>query len=149
MSGSVALTAKNTPSPGTVGRGKTVTLDSLSTHTHWTGGQVSLQLGDSLNHYAQWDTPTVIVSDGAYGILGFEGDTSDHLGIADWYEPHIQVWSQQATAQTTFWFWNSEIGWATVGNSRRAGGLGSEVDGRDWVTILTKSLVSTTTCSYK
>jgi site-specific DNA-methyltransferase (adenine-specific) len=56
----------------------------------------------------------VIVSDGAYGILGFEGDTSDHLGIADWYEPHIQAWSQQATAQTTLWFWNSEIGWATV-----------------------------------
>jgi uncharacterized membrane protein len=35
-------------------------------------GQVSLHLGDSLNHYAQWDTPTVIVSDGAYGILANE-----------------------------------------------------------------------------
>lgn len=79
MSASVALKAKNTPSPGTVGRGKAVTLDSLPTHTHWTDGQISLHLGDSLNHYAQWDTPTVIVSDGAYGILGFEGDTSDFL----------------------------------------------------------------------
>ncbi len=114
MSASVALKAKNTPSPGTVGRGKAVTLDSPPTHTHWTDGQVSLHLGDSLNHYAQWDTPTVIVSDGAYGILGFEGDTSDHLGIAAWYEPHIQAWSQHATAQTTLWFWNSEIGWASV-----------------------------------
>lgn len=114
MSASVALKAKNTPSPGTVGRGKAVTLDSLPTHTHWTDGQVSLHLGDSLNHYVQWDTPTVIVSDGAYGILGFEGDTSDHLGIAAWYEPHIQAWSQHATAQTTLWFWNSEIGWASV-----------------------------------
>ena len=114
MPTSAALKAKNTPSPGTVGRGKAVTLDSLPTHTHWTDGQVSLHLGNSLNHYAQWDTPTVIVSDGAYGILGFEGDTSDHLSIADWYEPHIQAWSQHATAQTTLWFWNSEIGWATV-----------------------------------
>ncbi|WP_308873371.1 hypothetical protein [Thiothrix subterranea] len=82
---------KEHPIPGTVGRGKAVTLDSLPTHTHWTDGQVSLHLGDSLNHYAQWDTPTFIVSDGAYGILGFEGDTSDHLGIAAWYEPHIRA----------------------------------------------------------
>jgi site-specific DNA-methyltransferase (adenine-specific) len=39
---------------------------------------------------------------------------SSHLGIANWYEPHIQAWSQHANAQTTLWFWNSEIGWATV-----------------------------------
>jgi site-specific DNA-methyltransferase (adenine-specific) len=54
------------------------------------------------------------VSDGAYGILGFEGDTSDHLGLSDWYEPHIQSWSKKATSQTTLWFWNSEVGWASV-----------------------------------
>jgi site-specific DNA-methyltransferase (adenine-specific) len=83
MSASVALKAKTPLFPGTVGRGKAVTLDSRPTHTHWTDGQISLHLGNSLDHYAQWDTPTVIVSDGAYGILGFEGDTSDHLGIAD------------------------------------------------------------------
>ncbi|MEZ5452619.1 MAG: hypothetical protein R3E93_07330 [Thiothrix sp.] len=112
---SVALKTSNpTPSPGTVGRGKAVTLDTKPACTHWTDGQASLYLGDSLSHYAQWEPPTVIVSDGAYGILGFEGDTSDHLGIADWYEPHIQAWSQQASAQTTLWFWNSEIGWASV-----------------------------------
>jgi site-specific DNA-methyltransferase (adenine-specific) len=40
----------------------------------------------SLNHHAQWDTPTVIVSDGAYGILGFESDTSDHFGIAVFWQ---------------------------------------------------------------
>lgn len=76
--------------------------------------RVTLQLGDSLDAYAGWEPPTVIVSDGAYGVLGFEGDTSDHLGIPDWYEPHVAEWSKKATGQTTLWFWNSEIGWAAV-----------------------------------
>ena len=56
----------------------------------------------------------MIVSDGAYGVLGFEGDTSDHTGMAEWYEPHVAGWSKRATPQTTLWFWNSEIGWAAV-----------------------------------
>lgn len=73
-----------------------------------------LAFGDSLNHYASWDAPTVIVSDGGYGVLGFEGDTSDHMGLPDWYRPHIEAWSKRATPQTTLWFWNSEIGWAAV-----------------------------------
>jgi site-specific DNA-methyltransferase (adenine-specific) len=47
-------------------------------------------------------------------VLGFEGDTSDHLHIAEWYEPHIAEWSKAALPSTTLWFWNSEIGWATV-----------------------------------
>jgi site-specific DNA-methyltransferase (adenine-specific) len=75
---------------------------------------VQLCLGDSLEHYEEWDSPTVIVSDGGYGILGFEGDTSDHLGLPEWYEPHIIAWSKFSTPQTTLWFWNSEIGWAAV-----------------------------------
>jgi site-specific DNA-methyltransferase (adenine-specific) len=56
----------------------------------------------------------VIVSDGAYGVLGFEGDTSDHLNLPSWYEPHIRAWSKAALPSTTLWFWNSEIGWAAV-----------------------------------
>lgn len=56
----------------------------------------------------------MIISDGGYGILGFEGDTSDHLDLSGWYKPHIAAWSKQATPATTLWFWNSEIGWATV-----------------------------------
>jgi len=56
----------------------------------------------------------VIVSDGGYGVLGFEGDTSDHLGLPDWYEPHIAAWAKYSNPQTTLWFWNSEIGWAAV-----------------------------------
>lgn len=75
---------------------------------------VSLWLGDSLAHYANWPAPVVIVSDGAYGVLGFEGDTSDHLDLPRWYEPHVRAWAAAATAQTTLWFWNSEIGWAAV-----------------------------------
>jgi hypothetical protein len=73
--------------------------------THW---------GDSLDLYGHWPSPRVIVSDGGYGILGFEGDTSDHLGLAEWYEPHVEAWSRHALPSCTLWFWNSEIGWASV-----------------------------------
>lgn len=38
----------------------------------------------------------------------------DHLGIPDWYEPHVQAWSKRALPSTTLWFWNSEIGWVTA-----------------------------------
>jgi site-specific DNA-methyltransferase (adenine-specific) len=47
-------------------------------------------------------------------VLGFEGDTSDHLGLPGWYEPHVSAWAKQAKPRTTLWFWNSEIGWAAV-----------------------------------
>lgn len=98
----------------TVGRGKVISLDSEPSFTEWKDSEVSLYYGDSLKHYAKWRSPTVIVSDGGYGILGFEGDTSDHLKLPELYEPHIQQWSNYATPQTTLWFWNSEIGWASV-----------------------------------
>jgi site-specific DNA-methyltransferase (adenine-specific) len=75
---------------------------------------VSAFLGDSLDLYDKWPSPTVIVSDGAYGVLGFEGDTSGHLDMPNWYEPHVAAWSKHATASTSLWFWNSEIGWAAV-----------------------------------
>jgi hypothetical protein len=107
-------TPKNQIPTSTVGRGKAVTLKSAPISDRWLDGNVNLCLGDSLNFYEEWETPQVIVSDGAYGILGFEGDTSDHLGVAGWYEPHVKAWSKRATAQTTLWFWNSEIGWAVT-----------------------------------
>ena len=108
-----AASRKNTPT-STVGRGKAVTLPTAPTSSHWSDSHVSLFHGDSLDHYEAWAGPAVIVSDGAYGILGFEGDTSDHLGMPAWYEPHVAAWSRHATARTTLWFWNSEIGWAAV-----------------------------------
>jgi site-specific DNA-methyltransferase (adenine-specific) len=75
---------------------------------------VTLEFADALDCYSVWAPPVVIISDGGYGVLGFEGDTSDHLGLPDWYEPHVRAWSERATSQTTLWFWNSEIGWAAV-----------------------------------
>lgn len=104
---------KHTPT-STVGRGKSVRLTTVPSTNKWSDGKVTLCLGDSLDWYGLWDRPTVIVSDGGYGILGFEGDTSDHFDLPSWYEPHIQAWSRFATPQTTLWFWNSEIGWAAV-----------------------------------
>jgi DNA methylase len=80
----------------------------------WTDELVTAQLGDSLDLYASWDRPTVIVSDGGYGILGFEGDTPDHFDLPGWYEPHVKEWANYAQPATTLWFWNSEIGWAVV-----------------------------------
>ena len=102
------------PRTSTVGRSKSLKSTTPLTQSNFTDGAVFLSCGNSLDQYESWDTPTVIVSDGAYGILGFEGDTSDHLEIPKWYEPHIAAWSKRATAQTTLWFWNSEIGWAAA-----------------------------------
>lgn len=104
---------KPTPT-STVGRGKTFKSAEAPKTDIYRDDAVTLQLGDSAIACESWDAPTVIVSDGAYGVLGFEGDTSDHLGIPDWYEPHVAAWSRKATGQTTLWFWNSEIGWAAV-----------------------------------
>jgi site-specific DNA-methyltransferase (adenine-specific) len=106
---------KYTPT-STVGRGRTVELISAAEFSSeaWMDDLVCAQFGNSLDHYDEWETPTVIVSDGGYGVLGFEGDTSDHLGLPQWYEPHIAAWSRYATPATTLWFWNSEIGWAAT-----------------------------------
>jgi len=114
MSEPVTSLARKREPTSTVGRGKSVTLTEFSGETAWSDGLSSVSLGDSLSFYDQWDTPTCIVSDGAYGVLGFEGDTSDHTGMPEWYEKHVAAWSERATPQTTLWFWNSEIGWAAV-----------------------------------
>lgn len=54
------------------------------------------------------------MSDGAYGVRGFHGDTVGPEGLADWYRPHIEAWSRAAKPSTTLWFWNTEVGWANV-----------------------------------
>jgi site-specific DNA-methyltransferase (adenine-specific) len=100
--------------PSTVGRGRSVTLNTIPRERVFRREGVTLCLGDSLDNYGQWDPPDVIISDGGYGLLGFEGDTSDHLGLPDWYEPHIRAWSRSVPRTATLWFWNSEIGWAAV-----------------------------------
>jgi site-specific DNA-methyltransferase (adenine-specific) len=75
---------------------------------------VTLHLGRAESLYAVWPRPICIVSDGAYGVKGFPGDPPTHEGLAQWYRPHVEAWARYATAQTTLWFWNTEIGWATV-----------------------------------
>jgi len=70
--------------------------------------------GNSLDLYDQWESPTVIISDGPYGIKGFPGDLKSETGLDDWYEPHIKAWSEKSTPRTTLWFWCTEQGWATV-----------------------------------
>ncbi|EJL84347.1 DNA modification methylase [Herbaspirillum sp. CF444] len=106
--------AKRNVSTSTVGRGKAVKLSSTPETNRWSNGNTHLFHGNSLDYYTEWAPPHVIISDGAYGILGFEGDTSDHMGVANWYAPHIKAWSEFSSAQTTLWFWNSEIGWAVT-----------------------------------
>lgn len=98
----------------TVGRGKAITLNVAPKEKAWKDEHVTLVFGDSLAHYHEWQTPSVIISDGGYGVLGFEGDTSGHLGLPEWYEPHVAAWAKAATPRTVLWFWNSEIGWAAV-----------------------------------
>jgi DNA methylase len=98
----------------TVGRGRAVIRKSVPSKAVYVDDFVSLHYADSLECYAGWPAPTTIVSDGAYGVLGFEGDTSDHLDVPLWYEPHVKAWSTACTASTTLWFWNSEIGWAAA-----------------------------------
>lgn len=73
-----------------------------------------LHRGDVSAAYESWPAPSVIVSDGAYGLGGFHGDPRVHDRLEDWYCRHVEAWSMRAKPWTTLWFWNSEIGWATV-----------------------------------
>lgn len=77
-------------------------------------GSYEVHFGDALDAYGEWPTPTVIISDGAYGVGGFPGDPRTPDELAEWYRPHVEVWSKHAQPGTTLWFWNTEIGWATV-----------------------------------
>jgi site-specific DNA-methyltransferase (adenine-specific) len=47
-------------------------------------------------------------------LNGFPGDNHKAESLAEWYEPHINAWSKHSTPETTLWFWNTELGWATV-----------------------------------
>ena len=77
-------------------------------------GTWRLSCGDALDFYDTWDTPTTIISDGAYGVGGFPGDPRTPAELPRWYEPHIAAWSAKATLATTLWLWNTEIGWANI-----------------------------------
>jgi site-specific DNA-methyltransferase (adenine-specific) len=75
-------------------------------------GTVSIYRGDSLKAYEKWLAPTVIISDGPYGLGKFPGEPHSPDELAEWYAPHAAAWAKHAEPFTTLWFWNSEIGWA-------------------------------------
>jgi site-specific DNA-methyltransferase (adenine-specific) len=74
----------------------------------------SLFHGNVSEVYSSWPMPDLIVSDGAYGIRGFRGDTSCTNDLIEWYHPHVLSWAKVAKPSTSLWFWNTEVGWATV-----------------------------------
>lgn len=75
---------------------------------------IEIRHADVKECYDVWQAPVIIMSDGPYGISGYPGDPSTHEELAEWYEPHVRKWSERSTPQTTLWFWNTEVGWATV-----------------------------------
>jgi len=102
-------------SPSTVGRNRNYTSNDISINiSNYEKDGIHLFCGNSLDFYNTWEKPTVIISDGGYGILGFKGDTANPSELPKWYEPHIEQWSLQALPSTTLWFWNTEVGWASV-----------------------------------
>ncbi len=80
----------------------------------YTRGQISIYFDYAEHCYEDWPSPTCIISDGPYGVSGFPGDNHTVESLAEWYRPHIEEWSKHSTPETTLWFWNTEIGWATV-----------------------------------
>lgn len=84
--------------------------------------EATIHLGDVQGLYPRWPAPTVIISDGAYGLGSFPGDPPTISDLEDWYRPHVEAWTRHALGETTLWFWNSELGWATVHPLLVAGG---------------------------
>ncbi len=76
--------------------------------------EISIHFAPAESLYDEWPEPTCIISDGPYGVNGFPGDERGWNTLADWYDPHIKSWSDRSTPQTTLWFWNTEVGWASV-----------------------------------
>ena len=64
--------------------------------------------------YKNWPAPTIIISDGPYGLDSYKGDLKTADGLVKFYRPHVHAWTHAAGQNTTLWLWNSELGWATV-----------------------------------
>ena len=92
---------------------ETVSIESKVENLYRRGAiEISFDYAEHL--YERWPAPICIVCDGPYGLSGFPGDPPDVSRLTDWYRPHVRAWSEKASPQTTLWFWNSEVGWATV-----------------------------------
>jgi hypothetical protein len=77
-------------------------------------GVATIALGNALEQYERWLPPTCIISDGPYGLGKFPGEAKTTIDLAAWYAPHAAAWAKLARPDATLWFWNSEVGWATV-----------------------------------
>lgn len=77
-------------------------------------GGVEIHFGPAEDLYTRWPAPVCLIADGPYGLNGFPGDLPTAANLAEWYRPHVRAWTEHSTPQTTLWFWNSELGWATV-----------------------------------
>lgn len=77
-------------------------------------GHSTIVLGDALDYYRYWEPPTVIISDGPYGLASYPGDPPTPRELGEAYRRHLRAWSEYSLPSTTLWFWNSELGWATV-----------------------------------
>jgi hypothetical protein len=77
-------------------------------------GGATVEFGDALDRYPSWPAPTVIISDGPYGVAGFPGDLTTYDRLAEWYAPHVAAWSKHSLPETTLWVWGTERGWAEM-----------------------------------
>lgn len=84
------------------------------THYKSKNGNIEIFNADFLKIVNFWETPTIIMSDGPYGIGGYPGDPLSPENLGEIYEPFIIEWTKKSSANTTLWFWNTELGWANV-----------------------------------
>ena len=70
--------------------------------------------GDAFDAYKKWPNPDLIISDGPYGVNGYDGDFTSPADLIPFYDKHIAAWTKYANPGATLWFWNTELGWATV-----------------------------------
>ena len=75
---------------------------------------IDIQCKNSLDVYPFLTPPSVIISDGPYGIRGYTGDLDSPEKLPSFYEPHVEAWASVPSETTTLYFWNTEIGWANV-----------------------------------
>lgn len=77
-------------------------------------GQSYLYHSDAQNLYDSWPGARCIVADGPYGLGKFPNEPKSVSELPEWYAPHIAAWSKFSQTDCTLWFWNTELGWATV-----------------------------------